>query len=50
MTTAPTSATGSATAAKENIPMPTPLSPAIPAITRFELVPISVTEPAKVVT
>ena len=30
--------------------MSTPRSPAIPAITRFELVPISVTEPASVVT
>lgn len=50
MTTAPTKATGSATAANDSIPISTPRSRAIPAMMRFELVQISVTDPASVVT
>ena len=49
MTIAPTIATGNATAAKDSIPTSTSLSAAMPAISRFELVPMSVTEPASVV-
>ena len=50
MITVPTSATGSATGANDSIDISTPRWQAIPAMTRFELVPISVTEPARVVT
>jgi hypothetical protein len=49
MTAVPTSAAGRHTAANDSIPMSTPCSWAIPAINRFELDPISVTDPARVV-
>ena len=48
-TTQPTRQTGSAIGAKESSPISTFACPAIPAIKRLELVPISVTEPASVV-
>jgi len=42
-------ATGKATGANDSIVMSTPAGAAMPAMSRFELVPISVTEPARVV-
>ena len=48
-TAQPTSITGTATGAKENIPTATPAEVAIPAISRLELVPMRVVDPAKVV-
>ena len=48
-TTQPTMATGTATGAKENIDTSTPAGAASPAISRLELVPIKVAEPASVV-
>ena len=42
-------ATGNATGANDSIVMSTPAGAAMPAMSRFELVPISVTEPARVV-
>ena len=50
MTSDPTSAVGSATGAYESIPISIPWPAAMPAMRRFELVPISDTEPARVVT
>ena len=50
MTSAPTRATGSATTANDNIDTWTPAVPAMPAMSRLELVPMSVIEPASVVT
>ena len=48
-TTHPAKATGMATLAKENIDRLTPSGLAIPAISRLELVPIRVADPARVV-
>jgi hypothetical protein len=45
----PTRHTGNATGAKDSMLTWTPSSSAIPAISRFELVPMSVTEPTNVV-
>ena len=50
MTNAPTRATGSATTANDSIDTWTPAVPAMPAMSRFELVPMRVIEPASVVT
>jgi len=50
MTAVPTSAADRHTAANDSIPMFTPCPWAIPAISRFELDPINVTDPAKVAT
>ena len=47
--TQPTRHTGNATGAKDSMLTWTPASVAIPAINRFELVPMSVTEPTSVV-
>ena len=45
----PTSATGTATGANESMSMSTPAPLAMPAMSRFELVPIIVVVPARVV-